>query len=68
MGYQVIKKPFNRSIIAVEWLLARFKGIPYSNKDLAIPISSPLNSANPLRRPMQEYPGLVFFFKSSTIW
>jgi len=24
MGYQVIKKPFNRSIIAVEWLLARF--------------------------------------------
>ena len=36
--------------------------------DFAIPISKPLNSANPRRRPMQEYPGLVFFFRSSTIW
>lgn len=39
----------------------------FSSIDLAIPISSPLSSASPLRRPRQEYPGLVFFFKSSII-
>lgn len=33
----------------------------------AMPISNPLNSANPRRRPMQEYPGFVFFFRSSII-
>ncbi len=40
----------------------------HSNKDLAMPISKPRSSARPRRRPMQEYPGLVFFLRSSIIW
>lgn len=37
-------------------------------KLLLIPNSNPRNSARPLKRPIAEYPGFVFFFKSSNIW
>src|SRR5690606_37677961 len=33
-----------------------------------IPSSSPRSSARPRSLPMAEYPGLVFFFRSSSIW
>lgn len=35
---------------------------------LTIPISSPRNSASPRRRPIALYPGLVFLWRSSSIW
>ena len=44
--------------------------LPYlsANSDRAMPSSSPRSSASPRRRPRHEYPGLVFFFRSSIIW
>ena len=33
-----------------------------------MPISNPRNSAKPRIRPKQEYPGLVFLWRSSIIW
>ena len=39
----------------------------FSSMDLAIPSSRPRSSARPRSLPMPEYPGLVFFFRSSSI-
>ena len=63
--------PRYRNIIAVTKFLSdiTFFILIYDNLiNLTIPISNPLNSARPLNLPMAEYPGLVFFFKSSSIW
>lgn len=46
----------------------RYESRRYPYSVLAMPYSSPRSSARPLNRPMQEYPGLVFLFKSSSIW